>query len=115
MTTPPRPPIHIDLEPSGFPGLWADIVDPRYYSQNRWQAIADLSQTDPDAFVRELVVAWHLENYDAPDGIAKPLNDPATDDLREIPLGVYRVLFHEFEAAVNAELPKASSRPPSAT
>ena len=104
--------VHVDLKDAGEPGEWAELEDPRSYSQRHFEQVVTEMQTARDdaeaaaKVFRDRISAWHL--IDADTGAA--LSDPKTDDLKGISVGITAAIGEKITELYEATVPKASRK-----
>ncbi len=112
--------VHLDLKDAEAEGQWAELENPRAYSQRKFeQVVGDMTKVRPnpetgavgDAALAEQVFrnciwAWHL--IDADTGAA--LNDPKTDDLSGLEVGVTAAIGEKITELFEATVPFRSRK-----
>lgn len=103
---------HLDLAEAGFEGMWVDLYDPRFLSQRKFEElVARMSDVRSDAkaaeqALRDRVAAWHLVDPDT----EQDLNDPKTDDLGGLPVGVLSAIGDKINDLFEATVPLRSRK-----
>ena len=112
--------VHFDLADAGELGEWVELEDPRSYSQRHFeQVVAEMQKIRPDPATnqtgdpalgervfRDRVSAWHLVDADT----GASLNDPKTDDLKGVSVGVTAAIGEKITELFEATVPFRSRR-----
>ena len=104
--------VHMDFKDIGYEDQWADLEDPRDYSQRHFEAVVGEMQTaQKDAavaekFFRDRIASWHVVDGDS----GEAMNDPKVDDLKGVSVAVSLAIGQKITELFEATVPFRSRK-----